>query len=200
MKCIVVKGGNQVISNVRIKPGGDIFTEAQKAGAKGLAFIRVRENNEIDSIGAIKDNLSTSQKEQLLKLVSATERREREDRANTLFQVFYAASNLIIFIIMIIYLLKAIQVDVTPIIASAGIIGLAAAFGAQELVRDFFAGFFILLENETMLNPVFLISFTFFGFNLFKFFSVCFIKSTTIVFINFLTNSFLNLSVFKFTL
>lgn len=54
VKCIKVEEGNQSISNVRIKPGGDVFNEAQKAGAKGLAFIRVRVNNEIDTIGAIK--------------------------------------------------------------------------------------------------------------------------------------------------
>ncbi len=67
VKCITIPGGNKFISNVRIKPGGDIFTEAQKAGAGGLAFIRVREENEIDTIGAIKDNLSNEQKRDLLK-------------------------------------------------------------------------------------------------------------------------------------
>ncbi len=71
VKCICIKEGNDLISNVRIKPGGDIFSEAQKAGAKGLAFIRVRENNEIDTIGAIKDNLSESQKSQLLEKTNA---------------------------------------------------------------------------------------------------------------------------------
>tara|TARA_B100000579_G_scaffold436786_1_gene463846 strand:- start:1590 stop:3407 length:1818 start_codon:yes stop_codon:yes gene_type:complete len=71
VKCIVVKNGNSLISNVRIKPGGDIFSEAQKAGAGGLAFIRVRDNNEIDSIGAIKDNLSEDNKNHLLKKIGA---------------------------------------------------------------------------------------------------------------------------------
>ncbi len=71
VKCITVKDGNNSVSNVRIKPGGDIFTEAQKAGAGGLAFIRVRDNGEIDSIGAIKDNLSISQKTNLLKAADA---------------------------------------------------------------------------------------------------------------------------------
>ncbi|ABX09751.1 aspartate--tRNA ligase [Prochlorococcus marinus] len=66
VKCIKVEEGNQSISNVRIKPGGDVFNEAQKAGAKGLAFIRVRVNNEIDTIGAIKDNLNNQQKNELL--------------------------------------------------------------------------------------------------------------------------------------
>ncbi len=71
VKCITVKNGNSTISNVRIKPGGDIFKEAQEAGAGGLAFIRVREKGEIDTIGAIKESLSNSQKEDLLKITKA---------------------------------------------------------------------------------------------------------------------------------
>jgi aspartyl-tRNA synthetase len=66
VKCIAVPGGNDAISNVRIKPGGDVFSEAQKAGAGGLAFIRVREGGEIDTIGAIKDNLPADKKAELL--------------------------------------------------------------------------------------------------------------------------------------
>ncbi len=73
VKCINVKGGNTSISNVRIKPGGDVFSEAEKAGAKGLAFIRVRENQNIDSIGAIKDNLNEAKKVELLKKTNASE-------------------------------------------------------------------------------------------------------------------------------
>ncbi|WP_320675817.1 aspartate--tRNA ligase [Prochlorococcus sp. MIT 1300] len=72
VKCLTVSGGNDSISNVRIKPGGDIFSEAQKAGAGGLAFIRVREDKEIDTIGAIKDNLNAQQKEDLLNEVQAS--------------------------------------------------------------------------------------------------------------------------------
>ena len=73
VKCINVKGGNTSISNVRIKPGGDVFSEAEKAGAKGLAFIRVRENQNIDSIGAIKDNLNEAKKIELLEKTNASE-------------------------------------------------------------------------------------------------------------------------------
>ncbi|MCF8133689.1 MAG: aspartate--tRNA ligase, partial [Synechococcus sp. Tobar2m-G35] len=71
VKVIAVPGGNDAISNVRIKPGGDVFSEAQKAGAGGLAFIRVREGGEIDTIGAIKDNLSEAQKAELLARTNA---------------------------------------------------------------------------------------------------------------------------------
>ena len=66
VKVLPVPGGNEALSNVRIKPGGDVFSEAQAAGAGGLAFIRVREGGEIDTIGAIKDNLSEQSKAELL--------------------------------------------------------------------------------------------------------------------------------------
>ncbi|AFZ47063.1 aspartyl-tRNA synthetase [Cyanobacterium stanieri PCC 7202] len=66
VKVLPIPEGNDKISNVRIKPGGDLFTEATIAGAKGIAYIRVRDNGEIDTIGAIKDNLSEEQKQELL--------------------------------------------------------------------------------------------------------------------------------------
>ena len=71
VKVLPIPGGNDAISNVRIKPGGDLFTEATIAGAKGIAYVRVRENNEIDTIGAIKDNLTPEQKEELLSKTGA---------------------------------------------------------------------------------------------------------------------------------
>ena len=70
IKCITIKGGNSRISNVRIKPGGDIFQVAQEAGAGGLAFIRVKDN-EIDTIGAIKNNLDEVLIQKLLKRTKA---------------------------------------------------------------------------------------------------------------------------------
>ncbi|MBD2137947.1 aspartate--tRNA ligase [Anabaena sp. FACHB-1237] len=66
VKILPIPNGNDAISNVRIKPGGDIFKEAAEAGAKGLAYIRVRDNGEIDTIGAIKDNLTPEQKQEIL--------------------------------------------------------------------------------------------------------------------------------------
>ena len=71
VKVLPIPGGNDAISNVRIKPGGDVFKVATDAGAKGLAYIRVREGGEIDTIGAIKDNLSDEQKQILLERTGA---------------------------------------------------------------------------------------------------------------------------------
>ena len=71
VKVLPIPGGNDAISNVRIKPGGDLFKEASEAGAKGLAYVRVKEGDKIDTIGAIKDNLTDEQKQELLKRTNA---------------------------------------------------------------------------------------------------------------------------------
>ena len=71
VKILAIPGGNESISNVRIKPGGDLFKEVSDAGARGLAYIRVRDDGEIDTIGAIKDSLSDEQKDSLLEKTDA---------------------------------------------------------------------------------------------------------------------------------
>ena len=71
VKVLPIPKGNETISNVRIKPGGDLFKEATAAGAKGIAYIRVKEGYQLDTIGAIKDNLTAEQKEELLALTGA---------------------------------------------------------------------------------------------------------------------------------
>ncbi|NJP08469.1 MAG: aspartate--tRNA ligase [Leptolyngbyaceae cyanobacterium RU_5_1] len=70
VKILPIPDGD-AISNVRIKPGGDLFKEASEAGAKGLAYIRVRENDEIDTIGAIKTSLTDDQKQEILTRTNA---------------------------------------------------------------------------------------------------------------------------------
>lgn len=71
VKCITIPNGNKLISNVRIKPNGDIFEVAKESGANGLAFIRVRENEEIDTIGSIKDCFTTEMKQELFERTGA---------------------------------------------------------------------------------------------------------------------------------
>ena len=72
IKSITVKGGNSRISNVRIKPGGDIFQVAQDAGAGGLAFIRVK-GDELETIGAIKNNLNQENINKILQITEAND-------------------------------------------------------------------------------------------------------------------------------
>lgn len=71
VKALCIPNGNETISNVQIKPGGDLFKEVTEAGGKGIAYIRVRDNQEIDTIGAIKDSFSLGQIPELLEKTGA---------------------------------------------------------------------------------------------------------------------------------
>jgi len=73
---------------------------------------------------------------------------EAEKRIITLMGILKGAGKLIIWLVFIMIFLKKLGVDIAPILAGAGILGLAVGFGAQELVRDFISGFFLLLENQ----------------------------------------------------
>jgi small conductance mechanosensitive channel len=73
---------------------------------------------------------------------------EREQRAQTLSQILRSAGLVLIVLIAGTMILRELGLDVGPIIAGAGIVGLAIGFGAQTLVKDVISGFFILLENQ----------------------------------------------------
>ncbi|MBL7112553.1 MAG: mechanosensitive ion channel family protein [Bacteroidales bacterium] len=73
---------------------------------------------------------------------------ETAKRVETLLNIVRGVIKIVIWTIFIIILLNKLGINIAPILAGAGIIGLAIGFGAQELVRDFISGFFILLENQ----------------------------------------------------
>lgn len=79
---------------------------------------------------------------------------ELDKRLDTLFGILRSAIKVIIWLILAMLVLKQLGIDVAPIIAGAGIIGLAVGFGAQELVRDVISGFFMLLENQVRAGDV----------------------------------------------
>ena len=60
----------------------------------------------------------------------------------------------VVWAIVVIIALDQLGLDITPVLASAGILGLAIGFGAQNLVRDVISGFFIILENQVRLGDV----------------------------------------------
>jgi small-conductance mechanosensitive channel len=75
-------------------------------------------------------------------------RLQREQRARTLASVLTSLARIVIIGSAVLLALAQVDVNVTPIVAGAGIVGIAAGFGAQSLVKDFFSGFFIVLENQ----------------------------------------------------
>jgi len=79
---------------------------------------------------------------------------ESEKRVETIIRLIRQATLIVLWVTTILIILKEIGVDVGPIIASAGIVGLAVGFGAQNLVRDFISGFFFILENQVRVGDV----------------------------------------------
>ena len=72
----------------------------------------------------------------------------REQRARTISSVLGSAASIVIFAVAAMVILGELGINLGPIIASAGIIGLAVGFGAQSLVSDIIAGIFMLVEDQ----------------------------------------------------
>lgn len=83
---------------------------------------------------------------------------ETEKRVNTLMGILHGLGKVIIWTLFLMIILKKLGVDIGPLLAGAGILGLAVGFGAQELVRDVISGFFILLENQIRSGDVAIIN------------------------------------------
>ncbi len=83
---------------------------------------------------------------------------EMEKRAATLSGLFRKTVVVVLWIVAIIMALKEAGFDVGPLLAGAGVVGLAVGFGAQNLVRDLVSGLFLLLENQIHVNDVAIIN------------------------------------------
>ncbi|MDZ4127616.1 MAG: mechanosensitive ion channel family protein [Hydrogenophaga sp.] len=82
------------------------------------------------------------------RIASRMDDRESAKRAETLGRVFRYLASVVVSLIAVMLVLAELGVSVAPILGAAGVVGLAIGFGAQSLVKDFFTGFFILLENQ----------------------------------------------------
>lgn len=72
----------------------------------------------------------------------------REQRAKTIGSVLKSVVTILIFGIAFLEIMIVVGMDITPILTSAGILGVALGFGAQNLVKDFLSGMFMLLEDQ----------------------------------------------------
>ncbi|GAA4613511.1 mechanosensitive ion channel family protein [Saccharopolyspora hordei] len=72
----------------------------------------------------------------------------RVQRARTIGSVLKSMASFVIFGLAAIYVLQELNIQVAPVLASAGVLGVAVAFGAQNLVRDFLSGMFMLVEDQ----------------------------------------------------
>ncbi len=75
-------------------------------------------------------------------------RERRQQRANALDSVLRNAASVTIMSIAAVIILGDLGLNLAPVLASAGVLGVAIGFGAQNLVKDFLAGIFMLLEDQ----------------------------------------------------
>jgi len=73
---------------------------------------------------------------------------ERIKRLNTLEQVFRYIILVVVTLVTAMLVLSEVGISIAPILAAAGVLGIAIGFGAQSLVKDYFTGLFLLLENQ----------------------------------------------------
>ncbi len=83
---------------------------------------------------------------------------ELEKRAATLGGIFRKTVVVLIWVVVLMMALEEAGFNVGPLLAGAGVAGLAVGFGAQNLVRDVISGLFMLLENQVRVNDVAIIN------------------------------------------
>jgi small conductance mechanosensitive channel len=79
---------------------------------------------------------------------------EVKKRSDTLSRVLVGTIQVFIFFIAIFMILSELKIDITAVLAGAGVVGIAIGFGAQGLVKDLVAGVFIIIENHYRVGDV----------------------------------------------
>ena len=75
-------------------------------------------------------------------------------RIATLARVFRNAAGVVIFVVAGTLILNELGISIAPILATAGVAGVAIGFGAQSLIKDYFTGFFLLLDDQVRQGDV----------------------------------------------
>ena len=92
------------------------------------------------------------------RLFMTVQKRKRDDefkkRTDTLKAVIRYVFNVGIVVIAVVIILGELGIEIGPILAAAGVLGLAVGFGAQSLVKDVISGFFILLQDQIRVGDV----------------------------------------------
>jgi small conductance mechanosensitive channel len=88
------------------------------------------------------------------KLNAASPRKALGQRGRTLLQFLRNVVMVVILLMVTLIILSEIGVDIGPLLAGAGVIGLAVGFGAQTLVKDVITGLFILMEDQVQVGDV----------------------------------------------
>jgi len=83
-----------------------------------------------------------------------TTKEAEEKRENTLIKIFNGALGIAVWVVAAMVILSELGVQIGPMLAAAGIAGLAFGFGGQYLIKDLISGFFIILENQYRVGDV----------------------------------------------
>jgi len=81
-------------------------------------------------------------------------RTAREQRARTAAKLVRNAGRAVLMVVGVLMVLNQLDFNISPLLASAGVVGLAISFGSQSLVRDYVTGFFLQLEHQFALGDV----------------------------------------------
>ncbi len=112
--------------------------------------LRERQEKEVDD-GRF-ESMEEKARAKAAELTQATE--QAKQRAKTLGSVLRSTSTALIYTTAVLMSLGEFDVNLGPLIAGAGIAGIALGFGAQSIVRDFLAGFFMLVEDQYAVGDV----------------------------------------------
>jgi small-conductance mechanosensitive channel len=85
---------------------------------------------------------------------SFSTKEDEKKREDTLIQIFSATFSVVLFIVVVLMILQEIGVEIAPLLAAAGIAGIALGFGGQYLIRDLISGLFIIMENQYRIGDV----------------------------------------------
>lgn len=81
-------------------------------------------------------------------LVDEQQEERNKARTETLTSVLSSGANLVIWTVAVLMILGELGINLGPLIAGAGIVGVAVGFGAQSVVKDFLSGMFMLVEDQ----------------------------------------------------
>ena len=101
------------------------------------------------SSGVVREGMSAVRRRTPDALLETTETSLRgEQRMNALTSVLRSISGFLVWLMASFMILSEIGIQVGPLLAGAGVLGVALGFGSQSLVRDFLSGMFILVEDQ----------------------------------------------------
>jgi moderate conductance mechanosensitive channel len=98
--------------------------------------------------------LSVARFEQDLTATGSPDYLEHVKRVRTLGNLIRSTVMVAVVSMATLMILRELNLDVTPVLTGAGIVGVALGFGAQTLVKDFISGFFLILENQVRVGDV----------------------------------------------